>query len=140
MITDEELKSSFNNINSLILLVKLCSFQFRLLHASTVTNIQLKHYGIVNHNQCTFCEGYKETLWHLLYDCELVMDIRAWFESQTTDVNFKQIWAMLWICEHLTFISIILNFKKAIGDIKIILSDNCDRKLVNFHKEIILVT
>ena len=42
---------------------------------------------------------------------------------------------MLWICKHLTFISIILNFKKAIGVIKIILSHNCDRKLVNFHKE-----
>ena len=50
------------------------------------------------------------------------------------------IWAMLLICKHLIFISIILNFKKAIGVIKIILSLKCDRKLVNFHKKIIWVT
>ena len=47
---------------------------------------------------------------------------------------------MLWISEHLIFIIIIFNLKKAIGVIKIILSHKCDSKLITFHKEIMLFT
>ena len=72
----------------------------------------------------------------------VIVDLVTMFKEVWTYVYDKlqeYIWAMLRIWEHLIFIIIILNLKKAIGVIKIILSHKCDRKLVNFHKEIILV-
>ena len=49
---------------------KLRSFQFRLLHLSIVTNVQLKKWKILDSDICTFCKNYSETLEHLFFHCE----------------------------------------------------------------------
>ena len=54
---------------------KLRSFQFRLLHNAIITNEHLKHYGITETNLCSFCNREKETIVHLLFDCNEVKEI-----------------------------------------------------------------
>ena len=91
-LTELEIKNAFAKINELTILVKLRSFQFRLLHASTVTNIHLKHYGIKSHRYCSFCEIHDETLRHLFFDCEVTQEIWEWFKTHVLeDVTFKSV-------------------------------------------------
>ena len=55
-ITSEDLVKVINNINKITICVKLRSFQYKLLMLATVTNIDLKRYGIKESELCTFCE------------------------------------------------------------------------------------
>ena len=62
-------------INKFTICVKLRSFQYRLIMSAIVTNIHLKHYGILDSNSCTFCNNEVETCIHLFYDCVKVKPI-----------------------------------------------------------------
>ena len=48
---------------------KYRSFQYRLLQRALVTNIQLKAWGVLQTDQCTFCGKESETVLHLLVEC-----------------------------------------------------------------------
>lgn len=54
---------------------KLRSFQFRLLNHAIITNVQLKKWGILNSDLCTFCDRDKETIVHLFWECVKVKPI-----------------------------------------------------------------
>ena len=54
---------------------KYRSFQYRILQRGLVTNIQLKKWKIKDSDQCYFCQEYKESIVHLLYECKHVQGI-----------------------------------------------------------------
>ena len=68
-ISRENFISIIVSNNKCILNNKFKDFQFRLTHNSLVTNIHLKKWGILNEENCTFCQKYPETVMHLLIDC-----------------------------------------------------------------------
>ena len=49
-------------------------FQFRIIHRILGTNSLLYKMGIKRENTCSFCEREKETIKHLLWECEYVHD------------------------------------------------------------------
>ena len=51
---------------------KYRSFQYRVMQRSLVTNIQLQKWGIKPEDTCTFCLKHRETITHLLAECEVV--------------------------------------------------------------------
>ena len=53
---------------------KLRSFQYRVLQRGLITNIQLYKWQVVSSNMCTFCSKEKETVSHLLYECDSVKE------------------------------------------------------------------
>ena len=77
----EKYLRAIKNINRLTNIVKLRTFQYRLLLGTTVTNIQLVHFGIKFTPMCTLCNKERETLKHLFFDCEKITSIRGWIES-----------------------------------------------------------
>ena len=54
---------------------KYRSFQYRLLQRALVTNIELKKWGIVQDNRCSFCYKQPETILHIIYQCEEVRKV-----------------------------------------------------------------
>ena len=54
---------------------KLQVFQFQLIHNYLVTNSKLVYYKIKESNLCTFCNNEKETVVHLLWECEKTQHI-----------------------------------------------------------------
>ena len=72
---------------------KLRSFQYRMLLKSTITNVQLKRFGIKDSDYCTFCKQTPEMLLHLFYECEWSSKIwqkieRLCFPNQNPDRHF----------------------------------------------------
>ena len=57
---------------------KLKNFQFRLLHNSIITNVQLKNWNIKDSDMCTFCNSTPETMIHLMLNCDISR--RIWEE------------------------------------------------------------
>ena len=49
--------------------VKLRSFQYRIVHHAIVTNRQLWHWKIVDSQKCTLCQQDIEHIKHLFYEC-----------------------------------------------------------------------
>ena len=45
------------------------SFQYKLLNNILFTNTKLFKIGLIESEKCSFCEIYKEDLYHLFYDC-----------------------------------------------------------------------
>ena len=73
-----EIETGFSDIKFLTPVIKLRSFQYRLLHRALVTNIHLKRWGITSDDSCTFCQQTSEEVKHLLGECEYVIPI--WIE------------------------------------------------------------
>ena len=69
-LSEQEFITNICNINKLTINVKLRSFQYRLLTHGIIMNIQLKNYGIKEHNLCTFCTEHKESIIHLFCECK----------------------------------------------------------------------
>ena len=69
---------------------KYVSFQYRLLVRAIVTNIQLAKWKIRNSDECSFCEKYRETVWHMLYDCEVVANIWHAFPEICCEMNLNE--------------------------------------------------
>ena len=67
--------AELNRIKSLTTITKYRSFQYRLLYRAVITNIQLNKWKIVNSESCSFCNGPRESYYHLFYECEKVQNI-----------------------------------------------------------------
>ena len=65
----------FKKINLATNHTKLCSFQYRLLNYSLITNTLLKTWGIKENDSCEFCEKELETPLHILWECEKVQKV-----------------------------------------------------------------
>ena len=86
-------------------ITKFRSFQYRVLHRALVTNIHLAKWNIVTTENCTFCGKDRETIVHLLCDCEKVKSlwqkvgefIRSMFPSLNFHISAQNI-----ITNHLT--------------------------------------
>ena len=53
---------------------KLRSFQYRLLLYGVVTNTYAYQNKIINSDLCTFCNATVETILHLFYECNIVIN------------------------------------------------------------------
>ena len=51
-------------------MAKFRSFQYRVLQRALVTNIELKKWQIKESDLCTNCGEFRETISHLLVECE----------------------------------------------------------------------
>ena len=92
VLTFDELLNAVKEVNALTIAVKLRSFQFRMLHAAVITNVQLKHFKIKDTNLCTFCNFTKETTEHLFHTCEYVSQIWEWFTNHVNKpITFKDV-------------------------------------------------
>lgn len=60
---------------------KLQWLQFRILHYILTTNSNLCKFGIVNSPMCTLCNSERETIIHLMWECQEVQDLIQNFES-----------------------------------------------------------
>ena len=56
-------------------IVKYQSFQYRHAVRAIITNIHLKHWGLREDDDCSFCESSRETVQHLLHDCQEIQGI-----------------------------------------------------------------
>ena len=65
-------QTNFINIQKVTNNNKLRSFQYRLLNRAIILNTHLFRWGITNTNLCTFCDKERETLTHILVDCQKV--------------------------------------------------------------------
>ena len=83
-ITKENWYAIRNNCYYLIKVAKLKEFQFRLLSRRITTNVTRNRYDKSIDKNCTFCTKYKETVVHLLHDCEYVRkiwnNIKRWLQ------------------------------------------------------------
>ena len=75
-IDDEVWFGYFKNIYRITQVGKYRSFQYRLLMCATITNIDLKRWGISVTDLCSLCGKCKETLEHLFFDCEISTNLR----------------------------------------------------------------
>ena len=55
-------------------------FQFKVLNSILYTNSKLYKIGYSQHDLCTFCKSYPETLNHLLYSCSCSKAFWGYFE------------------------------------------------------------
>ena len=74
-INNDDLKNWILRIKFISICEKLHSFLYHLLLGGLITNIHLERYGLKETNDCSFCELKKETLTHLLWQCQLVQDL-----------------------------------------------------------------
>ena len=100
---------------------KLRYFQYRILNNILVTNDKLKIWKILDNDNCTFCNIHKETVIHLLIECDAVKHIwtklKSWlskkvnedmvlnqqdilFGYKTNDENFKAVNTIITITKH----------------------------------------
>ena len=61
---------------------KMQFFQYKILHRILVTNSKLLLYGINENDRCTFCDRFKESIIHLLWECVytkgFITKVREW--------------------------------------------------------------
>ena len=99
-ISIEEFYSHVQNIYKTTNLAKYCSFQYRLLMRSIVTNRQLKHWGIKESNTCTFCSNHVETIEHLFFCCEYVQELWARILKHFAKIDKFTVDSVLLNCIH----------------------------------------
>ena len=97
-LEDFNLCEQVKNIKKCTVVAKLRSFQYRLLHRAVSTNIQLKHWGIKESDDCTFCETSRETIRHMMYECSMtkciwnkLITICEDMQLPTPEINYKAI-------------------------------------------------
>ena len=56
-------------------ITKYRSFQYRLLQRGLVTNIQMKKWGMITSDLCSFCQDHPETLVHLFFECPKIQSL-----------------------------------------------------------------
>ena len=62
-------------VYSLTNVAKYRSFQYRVLHRALVTNVHLERWGLRPNDCCSFCGTEKETILHMLIECDRVQDL-----------------------------------------------------------------
>ena len=68
----KEFNALFLNARFLTLIGKYRSFQFRLLHRSIITNVDLHRWKLKENPDCYYCELQPETLEHLFWQCPTI--------------------------------------------------------------------
>ena len=88
-LTDKsEMQAAFKRIRSITNIIKLRSFQFRLLHNKIFCNNVLFHWGKVPTQACEFCDCTKQTPIHLLIECPNSLMIWKSLESYLEEFGF----------------------------------------------------
>ena len=91
-LDNDDLLRAFLRINKLSNVVKLRSFQYRMLVGAITMNTHLYYYGIKDSKSCSFCDGEEETLNHLFYQCNKRKSLIEWLEQTSSDhVTFKNV-------------------------------------------------
>ena len=70
-----EFKKFFENIRLVMDVVRYRDFQYRLLHNKIFCNDILMHWGKVTSNICNLCHKEKQTILHLMYQCNVSQDM-----------------------------------------------------------------
>ena len=70
-----DFRQEFRKIYTTTNVTKFRSFQYRLLQRALVTNIHLQKWGLIDTCLCSFCGSHKETVLHILWECEFVRDL-----------------------------------------------------------------
>ena len=80
-----------NVLYSTNLTPKLKDFQYRLMLNKIITNVELKEWGIKTTDRCTLCDGERETIDHLLIECDEVVDLWIFIKSicRRNDIECK---------------------------------------------------
>ena len=71
---------------------KYRSFQYRLLNRAIITNIHLKHWGIVDENKCTFCGEHRESYLHLFIYCDFVKELWCEMDKYMNQISADPIY------------------------------------------------
>ena len=87
------------NIPQITYVMKLRSFQYRLLMRAITTNIHLERWKIRDSSTCSFCDNdEKETIHHLFWDCDIVANLWRAMEmlmyeitGHTFSVSFEKV-------------------------------------------------
>ena len=71
------------------------AFQFKVLNSILYANSKLYKIGYSQHDLCTFCKSYPETLNHLLYNCSCSKAFCGdfelfWFSGTQKTINLTQ--------------------------------------------------
>ena len=74
-MTENEYLTYFTLIYQTTNFTKLQEFQYKILTNSVITNVNLKKWGIINTESCSFCENEPESLTHLLLNCPVSKNI-----------------------------------------------------------------
>ena len=74
-IASHEWKIIYSNIYFSTTETKLRRFQFNIIQRVLPTNYFLFKCQIIDSDKCTFCQNYPETMEHLFFECELVMQL-----------------------------------------------------------------
>ena len=82
---------SFQHIVRISNIPKYRSFQYRLLHRAIVNNIHLKHWKIIEDDNCTLCGQHRETYLHLFIYCKKVEPIWLKLKSYMKRYGLKNI-------------------------------------------------
>ena len=94
-ITQDDWKNIYHNVFLLIKERKLQWFQYRVNHRILTTNSFLKIIHKTDIDLCTFCRQQKESIEHLLYECEVVQtfirNVYSWIATTFSyDVLFAE--------------------------------------------------
>ena len=79
VLSDKDLKETFNRPRSTTLINKYREFQFRLLHGAIYTKEHLLKFGFVANNLCSFCQQDTESYIHVFLNCVKVKQM--WQEA-----------------------------------------------------------
>ena len=83
-LNDEDFKKFFLLPNKVVRNTKLHVFQYKILNRITACHVNLKKWGLSDHNQCGWCSNV-ESIQHLFFDCSKVQflwkGIENWFSS-----------------------------------------------------------
>ena len=79
VLSDNDLKETFNRPRSTTLINKHREFQFRLLHGVIYTKEHLLKFGFVTNNLCSFCQQDTESYIHVFLNCVKVKQM--WQEA-----------------------------------------------------------
>ena len=80
-ISKKEYIEVFANINKCTHMVKYRDFQYRLLVNAIFTNDRLYYWKKVDSQMCNFCNTTKQTVVHMLCECEITRTIWIKFEE-----------------------------------------------------------
>ena len=93
--TVDDYQKHFRNIYIMTDVTKLRDFQYRLLLNKIFCNDILVHWKKMESNICNICHKEKQTIVHLLFECDVIMDIwlRTFtkFEVESEKLNFRNI-------------------------------------------------
>ena len=86
-MTENEYLTYFTLIYQTTNFTKLQEFQYRILTNSVITNINLKKWGIIATESCSFCDNEPESVVHLLLNCPVSKNIWNYLLRKITQIT-----------------------------------------------------